>query len=205
LLGLCWLLHHKLDAVEAKLTLQQTQQGHARTRIGRRYRHHAVAHVLEDVVEVLAVPVHEDAAIMAHILSVPSTEGGIEERVRDAPQRLHQRLEVVAADVELDAAFLLLRVHVHSFDLAMEGVLLLGDLGLPLGALICDLGECTLEPRGTLVAMSAARALWKSARSSSSSATSSESNSILRPKVVINGGRETRYDENYIRQEAGFS
>jgi hypothetical protein len=58
-----------------------------RTRL--RYRHHIVAHVLEDVTEVLAIPIHKDAAVVTHVLRVPAAKIGVKEGVRDAPQRLH--------------------------------------------------------------------------------------------------------------------
>jgi DNA-binding NarL/FixJ family response regulator len=50
------------------------QQWYTRPRTGRRHRHRTVAHVLKDVPEVLAVTIHEDAAIIAHVLRVSATK-----------------------------------------------------------------------------------------------------------------------------------
>jgi hypothetical protein len=86
--------------------------------------------------KVLAIPIHEDAAVVANTLRVPAAEVRVEESVRDTPQRLHRCLEAVSTDVELDASFLLLLVHLHGRDLAMEFVSPRIDLGKPLGALL---------------------------------------------------------------------
>jgi hypothetical protein len=79
----------QLDAVEAELTLQRAQQTDARTCPWLRHRYHTVTHILQDVPEVLAVPIHENAAVSTHVLRVPATEVGVEECVRHATQRLH--------------------------------------------------------------------------------------------------------------------
>jgi hypothetical protein len=77
------------------------------------HRHLTVAHVLEDVSKVLAVPVHEDAAIITHVLRAAAAVVGIKGSVWHASQCLHRRLESDAADVELDAPFLCFYVFVH--------------------------------------------------------------------------------------------
>jgi hypothetical protein len=68
------------------------------------------------VCEVLAVAIHEDATVIAHVLRVPTAEVGVKKCVWHAPERLHGRLESIAADVEFDAAFVRLSVRVHSGD-----------------------------------------------------------------------------------------
>jgi LytS/YehU family sensor histidine kinase len=88
-MGLRRLLCTQLDAVEAELTLQCAQQTNAQTRAGFRRRHHTVPHVLQDVPEVLAVTVHEDASVSTHVLRVTAAKISVEKCVRHAAQRLH--------------------------------------------------------------------------------------------------------------------
>jgi hypothetical protein len=143
LLGL--LLHHQLDAIKAEFLLQCTQQGHTRTCTGLRHRHHAIAHVLEHMSKVLAVPVHEYAAILAHVLimSVPAAEInlGVEEDAWNPSQCLHGCLEFVAADIEPDVALLRLLVGLHSCNFSDQFFSLRGHLSNPSGALLSNLGK----------------------------------------------------------------
>jgi hypothetical protein len=108
-----------------------------------------IAHVLQNIVKVLVVPVHKNAAVATSVLRVPAIEIRIEERVRDAAHRLHRCLEAVATDVELDVAFLRL---LHGCNLPQKLIsslvyiceppgALLGHLGKSLGALLSDLEE----------------------------------------------------------------
>jgi hypothetical protein len=69
--------------------LQRAEQTHARTRPWLRHRYHAIAHVLQDVPEVLAIPINKNAVVSTHVLRVPATEGGIEKCLWHAAQRLH--------------------------------------------------------------------------------------------------------------------
>jgi hypothetical protein len=144
------MLRHQLDAVETKFTLQRAKQIYARTRARLRNRHHAVAHVLKDVPKVLAVPVHEDAAITTHFLRIPATEVGVEERVRHTAQCLYRRLEPVSADVELDVAFMCLLVLVHGLDLAAQISLPCIDFGESFGTLSGNLAEIVSALLGDL-------------------------------------------------------
>jgi hypothetical protein len=102
------------------------------------------------VPKVLAVSVDEDTAVVAHVLRVPTAKIRVEECVRDAPQRLHRRLESVSTDVELDTPLLRLSVHVHGFNLAPKlgapGI----NLGKSLGALLGYLGEPLGAPLGNI-------------------------------------------------------
>jgi stress response protein YsnF len=113
------LLHKQLEAVEAKLTLQVPQEAYAWTRSGLNHRHHIIAHVLQDVPEVCAIPIYEDAAVSTHILGVPAAEVRVEESVRHTPQSLHRCLKAETTDVEHDAAFVCSLVHLHGCDLTV--------------------------------------------------------------------------------------
>jgi hypothetical protein len=66
------------------------------------------------VAAVLAVPIHKDGAIMTNVLRVAPAEVGVEERLGKAPQSLGRGLKAAAADVELDAVFLLFLPQVHT-------------------------------------------------------------------------------------------
>jgi hypothetical protein len=76
-------------------------------------------------------------------------------------------------------------VNVHGLNLAEKVGSFYGKLGESLGAFLGNFGEHTLKPRS--VARSPARALWKSARSGSSSAASRGSDNM----VETCGGRTT--------------
>jgi LytS/YehU family sensor histidine kinase len=83
-------LSNHLDAVDTHLALQPSQHAHIQIRrVLLRHRQHAVAQVLQHLPEVLAVSVDEDAAVLAPIHGVAPAEVGVEERVWDAPHRLH--------------------------------------------------------------------------------------------------------------------
>jgi hypothetical protein len=94
-----------------------------------------------------SVPVDKDAAISTDVLRVSPAEVRVKECVRDAPQRLHRRLEAEPADVKLDASFLLRCVHLHRLDLAVQVCFLRGDLSESILALLGDLGERALKLR----------------------------------------------------------
>jgi hypothetical protein len=141
------------------------------------------------VEKVLAVTVHKDAAVVAHILRVSAAAVRVEKNVRYVPQDLHRRLGEVASDVELDESFLLRLVCLHGLDLLMQVGSLLCYLGKPLGALLSDLGDRILE-HVRAVATSPVTAALSAARGSLSRSFSRKSNII--PKVSARRGRNGR-------------
>jgi hypothetical protein len=136
-----YLFHHELNAVESKLMLERTEQRNARTRPGLRNRHLPVTHALQDVAEVLAITINEDAAIIAKVLRVAAAEVGVEECMRDTTKRLNGGLEPVATDIERGVPFLCLLVLVRGFNFSMQLPTPCFDIVEPLGVLCSDLGE----------------------------------------------------------------